>query len=342
MSHNVFANNWKIAAKSGMNKSIARFPDVCLSPPSPPAGPIPVPYPDTSFSTDLKNGSTTVKLAGDPVALAQRSYYKPSALGNEAATRSFGGNVVTHQLTGKTYFQAWSMDVKFEGKNVCRHIDITTSNHGSVPSGTPPAPATETQTLMDAQRAVDEGKCPCCGRALHAWQMDNENKPFTPIRENDFWQKKVDQLPDGKRRAALQRKFEMLKSAKAESRTNARNGNPSCPNVHTDEESGCAMYFDIPQNAKSTLTSSTTGARPASPAQVAKRAFSDRDRDIAVAAWEAANPGTSLKKGVKMNHKTPSMAGGCNNPHNVVPETAMPQKKCRDIEAWQSALEMIT
>ena len=95
MSHNVFANTWQIAAKAGMNKSIARFPDVCLSPPGPPAGPIPIPYPDTSFSTDLKEGSQTVKIAGQPVALAQQSYYKPSVLGNEAATRSFGTSVVT-------------------------------------------------------------------------------------------------------------------------------------------------------------------------------------------------------------------------------------------------------
>ena len=57
MSHNVFANTWQIAGKSGNNKSIARFPDVCLSPPSPPARPIPIPYPDTSFSTDLMEGS---------------------------------------------------------------------------------------------------------------------------------------------------------------------------------------------------------------------------------------------------------------------------------------------
>ena len=111
MTRNVFANMWEIAAQSGMNKSIARFPDVCLSPPSPPAGPIPIPYPNTSFSTDLKEGSGTVKIGGKPVALAQKSYYKPSVLGDEAATRTFGASVITHQITGKTVFQAWSMDV---------------------------------------------------------------------------------------------------------------------------------------------------------------------------------------------------------------------------------------
>src|SRR5690606_21519972 len=35
-------------------------------------------------------------------------------------------------------FNAWSMDVKFEGKNVARHLDLTTNNHGSAPGDTPP------------------------------------------------------------------------------------------------------------------------------------------------------------------------------------------------------------
>jgi uncharacterized Zn-binding protein involved in type VI secretion len=159
VSHNVFANTLEIAGKGDVNKSIARFPDVCLSPPSPPAGPIPVPYPNTSFSTDLKEGSVTVLLGGQPAALAQQSYYKPSALGNEAATRSFGASVVTHQITGKTYFQAWSMNVKIEGKAVCRHLDITTSNHGSAPPGTPPSPSVSSMIppgLSPADQALAE------------------------------------------------------------------------------------------------------------------------------------------------------------------------------------------
>src|SRR5215475_1591350 len=110
MPHEVYANGQEIAGKSGANKSIARFPDVCMSPPSPPAGPLPVPYPDTAFSSDLKEGSKSVEIGGKPSALAQESYYQPSALGNEAATRSFGASVITHQITGKTAFQAWSMD----------------------------------------------------------------------------------------------------------------------------------------------------------------------------------------------------------------------------------------
>src|SRR5262245_11740413 len=171
MPHNVYANGMEIAGKSGANKSIARFPDVCMSPPSPPAGPIPVPYPDTSMSGDLKDGSQTVKLKGESGCLAQQSYYKPSTLGDEAATRSFGANVVTHQITGKTYFQAWSMDVKIEGKNACRHFDISTSNHAS--GGTTTAPS---MTLEEQAALIAAGICPCCKGPVHSLAQANNNR----------------------------------------------------------------------------------------------------------------------------------------------------------------------
>jgi hypothetical protein len=130
MGCEVYANNNEIACKAGGNKVVAEFPDVCLSPPSPPAGPIPVPYPDSSFSKDMQNGSKSVKIGGKEVMLRDTSFYKTSPLGDEAATRSFGSNILSHSITGKTYFIAWSMDVKIEGKNVDRHLDLTTSNHG--------------------------------------------------------------------------------------------------------------------------------------------------------------------------------------------------------------------
>jgi len=133
MSCDVFANCNEIACKAGSCKVIAAFPDVCLTPPSPPAGPIPIPYPDTSFSKDMMNGSKTVKIKGQEVMLKDQSFYKTMPLGDEAATQGLGAGVITHVITGKTYFNMWSMDVKFEGRNVDRHLDITTSNHASMP-----------------------------------------------------------------------------------------------------------------------------------------------------------------------------------------------------------------
>jgi len=159
----VYANGNAIACKASDDKVIAAFPDVCLSPPSPPAGPIPVPYPNTSFSKDMKNGSKTVKIVNKEVMLKDKSFYKSSPLGNEAATKSLGASVITHVITGKTYFNMWSMDVKFEGKNVDRHKDLTTSNHASYPGG-PPTNALE----KEMKRKVDKDICPCCDKALHS------------------------------------------------------------------------------------------------------------------------------------------------------------------------------
>jgi Domain of unknown function (DUF4150) len=159
MSNNVFANGNAIACKAGDDKVIASMPDVCLSPPSPPAGPVPVPYPNTSFSKDMQSGSKTVEINGKEVMLKDKSFYKTSPLGDEAATNSFGGSVITHTITGKTYFSAWSMDVKFEGENVPRHLDLTTSNHNPYPGSTAPTPAQE-----DALKAISENRCPCCNK----------------------------------------------------------------------------------------------------------------------------------------------------------------------------------
>jgi len=139
MGSEVYANNNQIAGKAADSKVIAEFPDVCLSPPSPPAGPVPIPYPDSSFSKDMQNGSKTVQIGGQEVMLKDQSFYASSPLGDEAATNSFGANVITHKITGKTYFVLWSMDVQFEGQNVDRHLDMCTSNHASPPPGTPPS-----------------------------------------------------------------------------------------------------------------------------------------------------------------------------------------------------------
>lgn len=40
MGCEVYANGDEIACKAGDGKVIAAFPDVCLTPPAPPAGPI--------------------------------------------------------------------------------------------------------------------------------------------------------------------------------------------------------------------------------------------------------------------------------------------------------------
>jgi hypothetical protein len=125
---NVFANGNEISCKKDDNKTIAAMADVCLSPPSPPAGPVPIPYPNTAMASDTTDGTRTVKIGGDEVGMKNSSSYKKSS-GDEAATKSLGMGVVSHNIQGKMKHAAWSFDVKIEGSNAIRHMDLTTHNH---------------------------------------------------------------------------------------------------------------------------------------------------------------------------------------------------------------------
>lgn len=153
MSNAVYANGREIACKAGSGKSIAAFPDVCLSPPTPPAGPIPIPYPLTAQDDDTNEGSKEVKISGDPVMLKDQSNFK-KCTGDEAATKSQGMGVITGNITGKVFFSVWSMDVKIEGQNAVRHLDLVTHNHSSQVGQTPPWPFDKR-----AQLAKDTKKC---------------------------------------------------------------------------------------------------------------------------------------------------------------------------------------
>ncbi|MFY2557027.1 DUF4150 domain-containing protein [Corallococcus terminator] len=153
MGNNTYANGRSISCKTGSGQVTAAFPDVCLSPPGPPAGPLPLPYPLFSSSSDMTGGSKTVLIGGKEAMLRDKSYFK-KCTGDEAATKSFGQGVVSHQLSGKVYFASWSMDVQFEGENVVRHLDMTTSNHASTP-GNESVPTPE----LESMAPPDPGKC---------------------------------------------------------------------------------------------------------------------------------------------------------------------------------------
>jgi len=139
MANDVFANGREISCKKADGKSICAFPDVCFTPPQTPATPpgVPIPYPNTAFAKDTTKGSKSVKISGKEVMLKNKSYFKKST-GDEAGRAPKKG-IVTSKITGKVYFTSWSPNVKFEGKNVVRHLDLTTHNHSSTnPTNTCP------------------------------------------------------------------------------------------------------------------------------------------------------------------------------------------------------------
>ena len=84
------------------------------------------PYPNTGYASDTTEGSQTVQISGKEVMLKNKSYFKQST-GDEAGAAAKKG-VVTSTNRGKVYFIAWSSDVKFEGENAVRHLDMTTHN----------------------------------------------------------------------------------------------------------------------------------------------------------------------------------------------------------------------
>lgn len=128
MSRNVFANGRELAAVNDDTNVLGAMPDICLSPPSPPAGPVPIPYPNFSKAKDTTDGTRRVKLGGDQVSMKNKSNHGTSK-GDEAATRSLGMNVVDHCIQGKAIAQAWSFNVKVEGENAVRLLDITLGNN---------------------------------------------------------------------------------------------------------------------------------------------------------------------------------------------------------------------
>jgi len=162
----VFAENMGLFHKGSNGKGIAPG-DVCLTPPPPPGGPIPVPYVNVASAGDLTKGSSTVKIDGEPTALEDSSECSTST-GDEPGQQ--GGNVVTHQTKGKAFFQLWSFTVKIEGKGVCRHGDMMGQN-----SATPPAGAVDMAALTSFNATFPATK-PC------ARHYDRKNYGPTPAQ----------------------------------------------------------------------------------------------------------------------------------------------------------------
>lgn len=140
MSNEVYANDMEIACKAAAGKSICAFPDVCFTPPQTPATPpgVPLPYPNTGLASDTTDGSSSVMISGREVMLKNKSYFKKST-GDEAGCAPKKG-IISSKNMGKIYFNAWSMDVKVEGENVVRNLDLTTHNHGSAATENVPWP----------------------------------------------------------------------------------------------------------------------------------------------------------------------------------------------------------
>jgi Domain of unknown function (DUF4150) len=191
MGDTVFVNGRAVVHKGSSGKAIA-FPDVCLCPPTPPAGPVPTPLPNNVQAMDLDGGASSVSVEGNPIG--KKSSFFAKSTGNEVA-QSTGGGVVSHVVQGKAYFQSYSMDVLIEGEEAVRHADLMTHNHAAQPGNTPPVPwmsAMDPPPVVPTETTVETKGLKWLGIKL----VDQNNKPVGGVRYQLT-------LPDGSVRTGM-------------------------------------------------------------------------------------------------------------------------------------------
>jgi len=125
MAQTTFVNGRGIVHKGSGGMSIV-FPDVCKTPS--PAGPVPIPYPNTAKAADTSGGPTTVKCDGEMPMVKGSKYSK--SMGDEPGT---AGGVVSSCNRGEAEFMMYSFDVKLDGKNACRMGDPLLHNKKNIP-----------------------------------------------------------------------------------------------------------------------------------------------------------------------------------------------------------------
>jgi uncharacterized Zn-binding protein involved in type VI secretion len=189
MSCTVFAENMGLFHKGSGGKGVAPG-DVCLTPPPPPAGPVPVPYVNMLQASNLAKGSKSVKIQGEPTALESQSNVSTSN-GNEPGSQPPKG-VVTATNKGKGSFKLWSFTVKVEGKGVCRHGDMMGQNHMSDPPNCIDAAAlTKFEAALKKLGVLDE-PCPPYKRSSHAPKPDPQPEQIDAVNGKPCWEcKKV-------------------------------------------------------------------------------------------------------------------------------------------------------
>lgn len=192
MPHYVFANGNEIATKSADGASIACQPDVCFSPGAPMPG-IPIPYANSVFARDLDNLSRTVFIKGTGAALEDRSYFAVS-YGDEPATHALKKGVISGQIQGRAYFKSWSMDVKFEGLGVARHMDTVTHNHVNQPNA-----------MAQKYISVWKKAAPCAGDRARVEANCKPEDASKKRKRKGLWEKfnKLVSIPDATAKKAL-------------------------------------------------------------------------------------------------------------------------------------------
>ncbi|MCY1074009.1 DUF4150 domain-containing protein [Archangium lansingense] len=154
MANTVGVNKMSVVTKDSNGTTVV-FPDVCKTPS--PGGPVPIPYPNIAKSSDTAKGTKRVSVEGNPACVKDSNF--STSTGDEAGTA--GGGVASSKTKGKAEFVNFSFDVKFEGKNVARAMDLMLHND----KNTPPSPVIQ-PIVMAGDKGKDESKCLVCKKKL--------------------------------------------------------------------------------------------------------------------------------------------------------------------------------
>ncbi|MBN1931345.1 MAG: DUF4150 domain-containing protein [Desulfobacterales bacterium] len=126
MGATIIVNGRTVVHKDSGGKAPS-VPDFCKTP-TPPGPPVPIPYVNIAQSTDTADGSSKVKMDGNPIMLKTSKF--STSKGDEAGTAK---GVVSSTTSGIAKFVNYSFDVKVEDKNVPRLGDPMTNN-GNAPN----------------------------------------------------------------------------------------------------------------------------------------------------------------------------------------------------------------
>jgi len=110
-----------IVHKGSMGISMATVPDVCYTPL---IIPVPIPYPNFSFSSDLTKGTITVKADGNMIAVKGSEFSRST--GDEPGVI---GGVISGTFIKESTWLTYAFDLKIEGRNACRLGDKKFHNH---------------------------------------------------------------------------------------------------------------------------------------------------------------------------------------------------------------------
>ncbi|GAM09401.1 hypothetical protein OR1_01679 [Geobacter sp. OR-1] len=179
-------------------------PDFCKTPT--PAGPVPIPYPNTALSKDATDVSSTVTVDGNGIMVKGSSF--AMSVGDEAGT---AGGVASNKFKGKAEFMNYSFDVKVEGKAVARLKDPMGQNCGSALNVPSPAEGQQPIILLDISQ-IGATKDDACKK----------------LQENEVPREGVDNPAD--KAGMLQKDFDAIKETCKNEKAiiSFRDTNPAC------------------------------------------------------------------------------------------------------------------